>query len=47
MRRANRHSMPDYVWHITHRCPIPYGSDFTLKKRRLRAQNTYSWKDIA
>ena len=33
MPRANRHHLPGYVWHITHRC---HGQEFLLKFRRDR-----------
>ena len=38
MPRANRHYIPGYVWHITHRC---HKGEFLLKFSRDR----YRWRD--
>jgi REP element-mobilizing transposase RayT len=39
MARANRHHIPGYIWHITHRC---HKKEFLLKFARNR-QRWISW----
>jgi REP element-mobilizing transposase RayT len=39
MARANRHYIPGYIWHITHRC---HKKEFLLKFARER-QRWISW----
>ncbi|MFT6387480.1 MAG: putative transposase [Cellvibrionaceae bacterium] len=39
MSRANRYFLPDYIWHITHRC---HKQEFVLKFSRDR-QSWLRW----
>lgn len=46
MARANRHHLPGYVWHITHRCHKKDLIEAQLQERQQLLEQKTQWPEM-